>query len=442
MADTNTTGRHSRTLIDDIDPTTDKLTGRAGLSLFTRYLRGIEIFSHLDRLFGSLRQSGKGQPIPEIFKQLFCFFLDGTSRHLVYFDALKQDEGYAGAIETGSKALLSSHAVKRFSGGFYMYRIWLFRRLLQQLFLWRLRLEQPPLILLGLDTMVMDNDEAEKRHGAAPTYKRVKGFQPLQVTWDRYVIGAVFRGGDKHSNHSDTAPKTLRHLIQKIRRRRLSAFPVRDPIKTVFKIVVAWKSHGADPSLKLHKARVQATQFPGEHLGPPVVGERHALILTRVHTMLVPGHQTVVVGLARCQAPDVLVHLILLIIGKHGSSITEGLDLTQSPVLGFVPREKRDPQVTCLHPQTRFQVEGKVIVGFSSPRQGRLKERCIRLPVQRLRDLDLPCRPGRVLVELHRSYRDWILEFVEQLQWPRGLPPLCHIFPSPCRQPSVRVVGS
>ena len=173
-----------------------------------------------------MRQSGKGQPIPEIFKQLFCFFLDGTSRHLVDFDALKQDEGYAGAIETGSKALLSSHAVKRFFGGFYMDRIWLFRRLLQQLFLWRLRLEPPPLILLGLDTMVMDNDEAEKRHGAAPTYKRVKGFQPLQVTWDRYVIDAVFRGGDKHSNHSDTAPKTLRHLIQKIRRHYREDVPI------------------------------------------------------------------------------------------------------------------------------------------------------------------------------------------------------------------------
>ena len=226
MADTNTTDRHSRALIDDIEPSTDKLTGRAGLSLFTRYLRGIEIFSHRDRLFGSLRQSGKGPPIPEIFKQLFCFFLDGTSRHLVYFDALKQDEGYAGAIETGSKALLSSHAVKRFFGGFYMDRIWLFRRLLQQLFLWRRRLEQPPLILLGLDTMGMDNDEAEKRHGAAPTYKRVKGFQPLQVTWDRYVIDAVFRGGDKHSNHSDTAPKTLRHLIQKMRRHYREDVPI------------------------------------------------------------------------------------------------------------------------------------------------------------------------------------------------------------------------
>ena len=72
----------------------------------------------------------------------------------------------------------------------------------------------------------MDNDEAEKRHGAAPTYKRVKGFQPLQVTWDRYVIDAVFRGGDKHSNHSDTAPKTLRHLIQKIRRHYREDVPI------------------------------------------------------------------------------------------------------------------------------------------------------------------------------------------------------------------------
>ena len=32
-----------------------------------------------------------------------------------------------------------------------------------------------------------------RRRSAA--YKRVKGFQPLQVTWDRYVIDAVFRGG-------------------------------------------------------------------------------------------------------------------------------------------------------------------------------------------------------------------------------------------------------
>ena len=209
-----------------MQPTSETLTGRAGLSLFVRYVRGIGLYPHLDRLFGSLRKSRKGQPVTEIFKQLLCFLLDGSSRHLVSFDALKEDAGYGGAIETKPEALLSSHAVKRFFGRFSMWRIWLFRRVLQQLFLWRLRLQQPPLILLGMDTMVMDNDEAPQRHGVAPTYKRVKGFQPLQVTWGRLLIDAVFRGGDKHSNHADTAPKTLSHLIQKIRRKYRSDVPI------------------------------------------------------------------------------------------------------------------------------------------------------------------------------------------------------------------------
>ena len=226
----STLPRHSEAsvsrIIDDVQPTSETLTGRAGLSLFVRYVRGIGLYPHLDRLFGSLRKSRKGQPVTEIFKQLLCFLLDGSSRHLVSFDALKEDAGYGGAIETKPEALLSSHAVKRFFGRFSMWRIWLFRRVLQQLFLWRLRLQQPPLILLGMDTMVMDNDEAPQRHGVAPTYKRVKGFQPLQVTWGRLLIDAVFRGGDKHSNHADTAQKTLSHLIQKIRRKYRSDVPI------------------------------------------------------------------------------------------------------------------------------------------------------------------------------------------------------------------------
>lgn len=77
---------------------------------------------------------------------------------------------------------------------------------------------KPALIELGVDTMVMDNDEACRREGVAPTYKRVKDFQPLQVIWGRFIIDAVFRGGDKHCNHKDTVAKTLRHLVAKIRR--------------------------------------------------------------------------------------------------------------------------------------------------------------------------------------------------------------------------------
>jgi len=105
--------------IDKIDVTTDTITGRGGLSLFVRYLDGIKIGSHLDRLFGTIRKSRKGLPICEVFKQLICFFVDGTSRHLVYFDHLRGDAGYAAVIETAFESMISSHAIKRFLRSFW-----------------------------------------------------------------------------------------------------------------------------------------------------------------------------------------------------------------------------------------------------------------------------------------------------------------------------------
>jgi hypothetical protein len=86
---TKAVSRECQPIIDAIDTTPDTLSSRGGLSLFVRYLGEIDLLPHLERLFGTLRRSGKGEPVGEIFKQLFCFFLDGTSRHLVYFDALK-----------------------------------------------------------------------------------------------------------------------------------------------------------------------------------------------------------------------------------------------------------------------------------------------------------------------------------------------------------------
>ncbi|MBW2008928.1 MAG: hypothetical protein JRJ16_13015 [Deltaproteobacteria bacterium] len=106
----------SKSIIDRVEVTSETLTGRGGLSLFVRYLRNVGIYPQLETFFRSLRRSRKGQPVTEIFKQLFCFFLDGTSRHLVHFDALARDPGYAGAIETAPESMLSSHAVKRFFG--------------------------------------------------------------------------------------------------------------------------------------------------------------------------------------------------------------------------------------------------------------------------------------------------------------------------------------
>lgn len=225
---TNSTTEYvsSERIIDNAEVTGETLTGRGGLSLFVRYLRGIALYPHLERLFGAIRKTSKRQPVCEIFKQIWCFFLDGTSRHLVAFDRLKEDEGYARAIESEPEAMLSSHAVKRFFKGLWWPRIYLFRHLLQRLFLWRLQLVEPLVVVLGIDTMVMDNNEAAKRHGVKPTYKKVKGFQPLQMTWGRFIVDAVFRAGDKHSNHADTAEKMVRHVVKKIRKHYRDCVPI------------------------------------------------------------------------------------------------------------------------------------------------------------------------------------------------------------------------
>ena len=212
--------------IDDVQVTSDCLTGRAGLNLFARYLRGMNLSPHLHRLFGSMRKHSKGAPIDELFKQVLCFLFDGTSRHLAHFDVLSKDPGYAAAIETDLQDMASSHTIKRFYRAFSPQRTYLFRRLLLQLFLWRLTITPPKVIELNIDTMVMDNDHAIKRHGVKPTYKKVKGFQSLQMTWGRYIIDAVFRGGDKHSNNGDTVQKMIRHVVRMIRTRYSETVPI------------------------------------------------------------------------------------------------------------------------------------------------------------------------------------------------------------------------
>ncbi len=213
-------------IIHKLGTTQDRLTGRAGLVLFSRYLRGVGILPELGRVFGSLRKSGKGLPVADLFQQALCFFVDGTSRHLVRFDALKEDPGYAGAIETAPERMASSHTMKRFFGAFRGSQNWGFRRVLQQLFVWRLKLEQPKVIILGIDAMVMDNDEAKQRHGVQPTYKKVCGFAPLQVTWGRYIVDTVFRGGKKHSNADESVAKAVHRLVARIRKQYRADVPI------------------------------------------------------------------------------------------------------------------------------------------------------------------------------------------------------------------------
>jgi hypothetical protein len=216
----------SKCKISSVDVTGDTLTGRGGLALFVRYMSQVDIYGLLFNRFGELRRSAKGQATWNIFKQIFCFFYDGTSRHLVYFDQLKRDEGYAGVIENEMGEMVSSHQVKRFFKAFSWLCGGAFRKILKRLFIWRLKIEGPETIELTVDLMILDNDEAAKRHGVEPTYKQVKGFGALQILWNRKVVDAVFRGGSRHSNAEHTALKMVTELVGLIRREYREDVPI------------------------------------------------------------------------------------------------------------------------------------------------------------------------------------------------------------------------
>jgi len=65
-----------------------------------RFLRQGGRLKQIASGFTGLRKSRKGQPVAEVFKQLICFFFDGTRRYVVHFDQMKQDAGHAALIET------------------------------------------------------------------------------------------------------------------------------------------------------------------------------------------------------------------------------------------------------------------------------------------------------------------------------------------------------
>jgi hypothetical protein len=102
---------------------------------------------------------------------------------MIRFDHLKRDHGYAGVIETAAEKMISPHTAKRFFSSISIVRVWMFRKILKQLFIWRLSIEKQKIIKIGIDTRVLDNNDAKVREGVESTYKKVKGFQPLQVFW-------------------------------------------------------------------------------------------------------------------------------------------------------------------------------------------------------------------------------------------------------------------
>ena len=203
--------------INRFDTTNDKISGRGGLALVSRYLHESGITKILADRFRFLKKHAKGTPLISLFHQIIIFFFDGTDLHMTQFDQHKDDPGYAGVIETEENLMISSHTAKRFFYSISNVRVWLFRKVLKQLFLWRLEIEQPDMIKIGIDTMVLDNNDADHREGVEPTYKKVKGFQPLQIYWGRYLIDAIFRNGKAHSNHSNHVQRVITDIVKLIR---------------------------------------------------------------------------------------------------------------------------------------------------------------------------------------------------------------------------------
>ena len=210
---------NERRKIARLETTNDTLTSRGGLAFFVKYVEAVGVMRLLLAKFEGVRKNAKGVTVANMFLQVLYFFFDGTSRHVSYFDELKKDSGYTAVVEMPDKQVASSHAVKRFFGGFSIFRAAAFRWVLKELFVWRLKLNQPVLVTLTLDTMVMDNDEAQKRQGCDPTYKKVKGFQPLQLIWEGKIVDAIFRRGKRHSNYGNDVDKMIRGIVTLIRTR-------------------------------------------------------------------------------------------------------------------------------------------------------------------------------------------------------------------------------
>ncbi|MBI9102519.1 MAG: IS1380 family transposase [Spirochaetales bacterium] len=215
-----------KTRISRIEITDENLTGRAGLCFLSRYIRDTEIVKILEQRFTNLRKSSKGNPLSSVFHQVLCFFINGDNFHLTHFDHLKNDPGYAGVIEVPERRMLSSHSVKIFFGAFRLSQALQLRKILHMLFIWQLKKEKPEKIILGLDTMVMNNDDARKREEVAPTYKKVKGFQPLHLYWGRFIVDTILRNGKAHSNHGNNVQRVLKNAVRLIRKNYSMDVPI------------------------------------------------------------------------------------------------------------------------------------------------------------------------------------------------------------------------
>jgi hypothetical protein len=215
-------------LINKIVITNDVISGRGGLALFMRYVEQTQFYNLVQHVLGHIKTSQKGLSLFQFSKQMIAFIINGTYMSISSFDKYKQDAGYTALLENQPEEMASSHQIKRFFRKLMNNKITnaIYRKLLHELFIWRLTIEQPSIIMLGTDTMVLDNDDALKREGVEPTYKKKKGFQPLHISWGCYLIDVLFRSGSKHSNHGKDLINCVTDIVTLIRNRYHQDIPI------------------------------------------------------------------------------------------------------------------------------------------------------------------------------------------------------------------------
>jgi len=215
------------TKITKIGVTNDKISARGGLPFFLRYIENIGLYKVISSTVISLLSiNGKGLRLQQFLKQLFAFFMDGSNMSMSGFDDKKKDEGYAALLENTVGEMASSHQVKRFFAKFSIVPDLIFNIVLHELFIWRLMISMPKIIVLGIDTMVMDNDDSKKREGCEATYKKKKGFQPLHICWGPFLVDVMFRKGSAHSNHGTDYIDRVTAVVKLIRKRYSKDVPI------------------------------------------------------------------------------------------------------------------------------------------------------------------------------------------------------------------------
>ena len=110
---------------------------------------------------------------------MFAFIIDGTDMSISSFDTKKKDTGYASLLENTASQMASSHQMKRFFSKISIVSDLVYNKILHELFLWKLKFSKPEIILLGIDTMVMDNNDAKKREGNTDFTDRVSAIVTL-----------------------------------------------------------------------------------------------------------------------------------------------------------------------------------------------------------------------------------------------------------------------